>query len=155
MASFASIHAYNKVKATILSCRTMEQIHSANIMIDLFKKAFPEEIEPLFNLGNNIMKRMRVITDYVGCLEGDEVYVLGNENEPAFEAIVVRFEDWGKQHQSFLPIVKSKEDNKEYLSMGILLPKSIYNDENFLKTLNGMDYKERWNKYSKGIYKME
>ena len=146
--------AYDKIKKVILSCRTGAQICVSTNMIEQFSFLFPDEISLIFDLTNISKKRLQAITSYANCLEGDEVYILGNQDETAFEATVVKFDDFGKEHQSFLPIVKGK-DGKDYMSMGVLLPKSIYNDKDFLKTLNAMDYKERWNKYSKGVYKME
>lgn len=75
----------------------------------------------------------------------DKVIVRGNEPDPTWTGIIIKFETWDKEHQTPIPIVKDYFTGKEFICFGILVP---YSDEMLLK-LNSMPPIEQWNYLAK------
>ena len=138
--------AFFKVKKVILSCKTLDQISVANNLIENFKKLYPTiTADQYFNLRKYLKKRAEVIKRYGKCLEGSRVVSITNQNEDSLVGTVIQFTDCGKEHQSYIPLVRFyNEPEKDCFCMGILIP---YESEQQVKELNGLTGNERWNKY--------
>lgn len=129
---------FEKCMAVIQSCRTHAHIHSAKNMINNFFQLFPKS--KTHSLALYHKKRREVIVHYGSTLEGTTVMVVTNEDEPIEKGVVIKFDDFDKPHQNYLPIVRFERDDKEYLCMGVLLPF----DEKLRDELMQIQYMDRW-----------
>lgn len=127
----------------ILSCRNFKQIKIAKNMCKNFKNKYKDSKDVFHyikELNYYFKKREVVLRDYGNTLEGDRCIVISNEKDPIILGTVSCFTDFDKYNQSYIPIVTNKENKKDYVCMGVVLP---FNEENIIK-LNSMPIEKRW-----------
>ena len=131
----------DKIERIIKSCRTIDHLTTAALLVDSGYKLNLIEPEQFQYFQNMLVKQTYVVNK--GLFPGTKVIVISNQNEPVMIAKVIE-PDWSIKSSKGIFFIEEISTRKDYISFSILIP---YESEQQVEELNKLSGKDRWNKY--------